>query len=111
MLDDRKKRYIKERFRQFYWTVFFLLFTLINSTVALGQKETQPDNSNFDKQKWLTSSDYRYEIVKDKKFPALENLTKKQIIRLLGKPNFKNKKELIYCFDIPKEKNVIVKVL
>lgn len=79
--------------------------TIFNSTIVFGQKNLQTDNSNFDRQKWLTSSDYRYEIVKSEKFPTLETLTKKQIIKLLGQPNFKSKTELTYCFDIPKEKN------
>jgi hypothetical protein len=73
-------------------------------TIILGQNNQKPDNSNFDRQKWLTSSDYRYEIIKSEKFPALENLTQKQIIRLLGRPNFKSKKEMTYCFDLSIEK-------
>ena len=103
MLNDRKKRYIKATFRQFLWSVFFLLSTFINSTVALGQKNTQLDNSSFDRQKWLTSSDYRYEVVKGSAFPNLDTLTKKQIIKILGQPDFKTKKRLTYCFDLPKE--------
>jgi hypothetical protein len=104
MLDDRKKLYKKATLRQFRWTVFFLLFTFVSSASILGHKNTQPDNSNFDKEKWLTSSDYRYEIAKSEKFPSLGNLTKKQIIKLLGEPNCNSKNELTYCFDIPKEK-------
>jgi hypothetical protein len=104
MLNDRERQYIKATFRQFLWRVILLWFTFINSTVVLGQNNLQIDNSNFDKQKWLTSSDYRYEIMKGKDFPAVEYMTQKQIIRLLGRPDFKTKSELTYCLDLWKEK-------
>jgi|688.fasta_scaffold417297_1 hypothetical protein len=85
--------------------IFFLLCTFTNSIAVFGQKNLQLENSNFDKDKWLTSSHYRYEIVKGENFPDLKTLKKKQIIRLLGKPNTKSNSELTYCFDISSKKN------
>jgi hypothetical protein len=61
------------------------------------------DSTGFDKQKWLTSSNYRYEVVKGPAFPKIENMTKKEIISLLGQPNFDKKNKLTYCFDFIKE--------
>jgi hypothetical protein len=86
-----------------YRSVTFFMTFLLSAAVAFGQINQQVDDSNFDKQKWLTSSVYRYEIVKGASFPALENLTKKQIIRILGEPDFKERKVLIYCFHLSKD--------
>ena len=103
MLKHSQENNFKATFRTSLRTVFFLLSIIVNSTLVFGQTNLQLDNSNFDKKKWLSSSNYRYEIVKSNSFPSLEHLTKKQIIRLLGQPNFKNKHELRYCFDISNE--------
>jgi hypothetical protein len=103
MFNESQENNFKATFRKSLRTVFYLLSIVVNSTLFFGQKNLQVDNSNFDKQKWLSSSDYRYEIVKCNSFPSLEHLSKKQIIRLLGQPNFKNKHELRYCFDISNE--------
>ena len=105
MLKEIQLKYKKVTFRQILWRIFFVFATFINSTIIHGQNSPKLDYSNFDKQQWLTSSSYRYEIVKSEKFPALENLTRRQIIRLLGPPSFKSKKAVTYCLDIPTEKD------
>lgn len=80
------------------------LFIIIQSLIVYGKNNLQTDSLKFDKQKWLTSSHYRYKIVRSDIFPDLEKLNRKQIVKLLGQPNFNNKNIISYCLDIPNEK-------
>lgn len=82
-------------------TLSLILFLI--ATFYFGQIQIETDIVNFDKQKWLTNSKYRYEVVKSSEFPKIENMTKKEIISLLGQPNFNLNNKLTYCFDFPKE--------
>ena len=72
MLKHSQENNFKATFRSSLRTVFFLLSIIVNSTLVFGQTNLQLDHSNFDKKKWLSSSDYRYEIVKSNYFPSLD---------------------------------------
>ena len=54
----------------------------------------------FDKEKWLTSSEYRYEISKTEHFPDFKNKSKKYVKNILGKPSKVNGDKFIYCLDL-----------
>ena len=65
-----------------------------------GQDSISSDTLSFEKDKWVSSSDYRYEIVKGSKFPSVTNLSENEIIEILGQPDFEADKILTYCLDI-----------
>ncbi len=77
--------------------IVFLSLTL----VFLGCGVRQDVMSNkFNKKRWLSSSNYRYEIVSHETFPNLEGKTKKYVKRVLGRPNIIQDNRFIYCLDI-----------
>lgn len=85
--------------------IIFLTLGLIVFAINLkGQNTSSSDTLTFEKVRWETSSDYRYEIVKGNKFPSVTNISKKEIIKILGKPDFEQEKKITYCFDIRNHK-------
>lgn len=76
--------------------VFIFIFLLILSC-------SSQSSSSFDKDKWLTSSEYRYEISKSKDFPDLKDKSKENVKELLGMPDLEYEDEFTYCFDLNPE--------
>jgi hypothetical protein len=81
--------------------IFLLIIGISISSCAIGKKN---QSNKFDKEKWSSSSDYRYEIIKNKYFPIHDGKpqSKKHIIKILGEPDFIEGNDFIYCFDIAK---------
>lgn len=81
--------------------MFFLILAISISSCATGQEN---QSSDFDKEKWSSSSEYRYEISKSKYFPIVEGKpqSKKHVKKVLGEPDFIQDNDFIYCFDITK---------
>jgi len=88
---DIKKLITRLKSKVVFITIFFF------STNLLGQTP----NFNFDKNKWCSVSSYRYDMIKSSDFyDFLKGKTKRQIKKLLGAPNYKEKNTYLYCLDI-----------
>jgi len=83
--------------------IYFLILNLTLSACVVGRK-TQL--IKFDKEKWKSSSDYRYEITKTKDFPDFGDKSEKEVMRFLGKPDFINNGRFVYCLDIPSKGDI-----
>lgn len=58
------------------------------------------ENNSFDKNKWLTNSEYRYKVVRSSEFPSIEKMSNIEIIETLGIPDKINCAVFTYCLDI-----------
>ncbi|HMG14370.1 MAG TPA: hypothetical protein VK590_02915 [Saprospiraceae bacterium] len=77
--------------------IYFLILTLTLSACVIGQKTK---TIKFDKEKWKSSSNYRYSIINSKDFPILDYKSKRQVKRILGPPDFISNGEFVYCLDL-----------
>lgn len=76
------------------FTILLFLITASSCNVVKSQQ------SSFDKEKWLISSEYRYEISKSENFPDLKGKSKDDVKHILGDPCEVNGEKFIYCFNI-----------
>lgn len=81
--------------------VCFLSFTIFSACTICQRLEP----SKFDKKKWVSSSDYRYKIIKSKDFPDLEGKSTRYVRRILGEPDFIQDNNFIYCLEITTTEN------
>ena len=58
------------------------------------------ETDSFIKEKWMTSSEYRYTIAKSASFPDLKGKSKEDVKIILGEPDEVNGEIFIYCFDL-----------
>jgi hypothetical protein len=58
-------------------------------------------SNHIDRDKWGTSSSYRYEIVKKEDFSFLKGKSKEYVINIFGEPDLIQENDFIYCLDIP----------
>jgi hypothetical protein len=73
----------------------FIIILIITTTIScqLRLKAQQ----EFNKEKWRTSTDYRYEVAKSSYFPDLKGKSKEEVKELLGEPCSINGETFKYC--------------
>lgn len=76
--------------------LFFFILTASFSGCIMSQNSK---SGKFDRKKWASSSTYRYEIIKSKDFPVLKGKSKRYVRGLLGKPDFVQDNDFIYCLE------------
>lgn len=75
--------------------ILFLLFITVSCCTSINLY-----SQSFDKKKWLTSSEYRYNIAKSENFPDLKGKSKVEVKKILGNPDNEYGDKFIYCFDL-----------
>lgn len=77
-----------------------ILYILILFITGSCHTSVRLQSNSFDKEKWLTSSEYRCNIAKSEIFPDLKRKSKDDVKNILGEPDEVNGDIFIYCFDI-----------
>jgi hypothetical protein len=75
----------------------YILFFLILSACETSKKL---DLKQFDKKKWKSSSEYRWEINRGHFFPDLRGRSKRVVRKVLGEPDFIDGERYSYCFTV-----------
>ena len=75
------------------------MILILTLSACVVRKKTQ--TIKFDKEKWKSSSAYRYSIIDSKDFPVLDDKSKSQVKKILGSPDFINNGQFVYCLNQP----------
>ena len=76
------------------------ILVILVIVAIISNNINKQNNNEFDKQKWLSNSEYRYEISKSNKFPNFKGKSKKYVKEILGEPDEIRDNVYIYCLDI-----------
>jgi outer membrane protein assembly factor BamE (lipoprotein component of BamABCDE complex) len=88
----------------------FILVGFVCLVSASCATKPKTNESTFNKRKWRTSTEYRYEIMRTSSVGFLKGKDRKEVIKYLGQPNGKSEEDGVtyfkYCFSVETLKNV-----